>query len=254
MSKEDSMQTIDRAMQIIKSFSINEKELSLADLHRMLGLSKSSLQRILNTLVLHGVIDKDEEKKTYQLGIELYFLGQLVEKNSHLLSISKPFMENLRDEFGETVSLNIIYQKQRRCIGHVSGKHELMTLVYTGQTSPLHKGASAKILLAYLPQEELYTLLNELALEQKTEMIISDKEKLEQELAKIRQNGYAISNGERVIGAFSVSAPIRNRLDEVIAGITLTIPTVRVEKGKIDLYIKHVKSIAASISNKLIEG
>ncbi|WP_017379054.1 IclR family transcriptional regulator [Paenisporosarcina sp. TG-14] len=250
MSKGDSMQTIDRAMKILKSFSVNDSELSLADLHRKLGVSKSSLQRILNTLVLQGVIDKDEKKKTYQLGFELYFLGQLVEKNSHLLSTSKPFMEKLRDEFGESVSLNIIYQKKRKCIGYVGGGHELTTITYIGQTSPLYAGASAKLLMAFLPSEELSDLLNELEFTKIAENTIMNKEDLMKELTKVYKEGYAVSWGERVKGAFSVSAPIRNRLNEVIAGVTIIIPTARVDEQKLNLYFENVKETALLISNK----
>jgi IclR family KDG regulon transcriptional repressor len=251
VAKEDSMQTINRSIQILRSFSFNEKELSLADLHRKLGLSKSSLQRILNTLVLHGILDKDEKKKTYQLGIELYFLGQLVEKNSHLLSVSKPYMNRLRDEFGESVSLNITDHKKRKCIGYVPGKHELTTLTYVGQHSPLYAGASAKLLMANLPLNELNELIDQIKLDQITDATITDEGKLKQELQSIRRQGYAISNGERVVGAFSISAPIKNRFHEVIAGISLTIPTVRVQEEKMDNYIHHVKKSVALISDKL---
>jgi len=252
MANEDLMQTIDRTMQILKSFSTEEKELSLADLHHKLKLSKSSLQRILNTLIHHGVIEKDDKKKTYQLGIELLFLGQLVEKNSHLLSISKPHMEKLRDEFGESVSLNIINKNKRQCIGYVSGGHELTTITYVGQTSPLYAGASAKLLMAYLPTDELTELLNDIEFMQITDKTIMNREKLIQELSRVHRDGYAISYGERVKGAFSLCAPIRNRFNEVIAGVTLMIPDVRVAEKKIDQYIEHVKITGAMISREFI--
>jgi IclR family transcriptional regulator, KDG regulon repressor len=252
MPKEDAMQTIDRAIKILKSFSMDEKELSLADLNRKLGLSKSSLQRILNTLVLHGLLDKDERRKTYQLGIELYFLGGLVEKNSHLLSISKSLMENLRDELGEAVSLSILHQRERKCIGYIPSKHELMTLIFVGQTSPLYAGASAKVLMAYLPTDELTELLDEIELMKITNDTIQNKEELLKELDVIQKQGYAMSYGERVKGAFSVSAPIMNRFNEVVAGISLTIPTVRVDNEKIDVYIENVKKTASLISQRLI--
>jgi len=251
MAKDDAMQTIDRAIKILKTFSLNEKELSLADLHRMLGLSKSSLQRILNTLVLHGLLDKDEKRKTYQLGIELYFLGEMVEKNSKLLSVSKPFMEALRDELEESVQLNIVHQQERKCIGYVPSKHELMTLIFVGQTSPLYAGASAKVLMANLPTDELSELVKEIELTKITEETILNKDDLRNELAKIREQGYAVSYGERVKGAFSISAPINNRFNETIAGISITIPTVRVDQEKMDLYIDQVKKTALRISEKL---
>jgi IclR family transcriptional regulator, KDG regulon repressor len=251
MAKDDAMQTIDRAIKILKTFSFNEKELSLADLHRKLGLSKSSLQRILNTLVLHGLLDKDEKRKTYQLGIELYFLGEMVEKNSNLLSVAQPYMEALRDELGESVQLNIVHQKERKCIGYVPSKHELMTLIFVGQTSPLYAGASAKVLMANLSEDELSQLLNEIELTKITDETIQNKEELRRELSKIKEQGYAVSYGERVKGAFSISAPIKNRFNEVIASISITIPTVRVDQEKMGRYIDQVKITASLISDKL---
>jgi IclR family transcriptional regulator, KDG regulon repressor len=246
------MQTIDRAIRILKSFSVEDKELSLADLHRVLGLSKSSLQRILNTLVLHGVLDKDQKQKTYQLGMELYFLGQLVEKNSHLLSVSRSFMEKLRDELGESVSLSVIHHRERKCIGYVPSNHELTTLIFVGQTSPLYAGASAKILMAYLPEKELAEYVTGIEFEKITQFTIKSKEDLYKELVKIRRNGFATSYGERVKGAFSVSAPIMNRFQDVVASLSLTIPTVRVDEDNIEYYIDHVKKTAQLISEKLV--
>ena len=252
MAKDDAMQTIDRAIRILKTFSLDENELSLADLHRKLGLSKSSLQRILNTLVLNGLLEKDEKKKTYQLGIELYFLGQLVEKNHNLLSVCRPYMERLRDELGESVQLNIIHQKERKCIGYIPGNHELMTIAYVGQTSPLYAGASAKLLMANLPDEQLSEILNELNLKKITDDTIDNIEDLKKELATIRELGYALSYGERVKGAFALCAPIKNRFNEVIAGVAITIPSVRMDKEKIDLYIEQVTKTAKLISEKIM--
>jgi IclR family transcriptional regulator, KDG regulon repressor len=251
MTRDDSMQTISRAIQILKAFSLEEKEHSLATLHSELGLSKSSLQRILNTLVSHGFLDKDDKRKTYQLGIELYFLGHLVERNSHLLSIAKPFMKALNDDFGETISLNIIHQMQRKCIGYFPSKHGLTTITYIGQYSPLFAGASAKLLLAYLPDEILSAYFAEINLEKITAQTIIDHNELYAELQNIRNQGYALSYGERIAGAFSISTPIRNRFDEVIAGISLAMPILRVDKLEIKNYITKLVNTANLISNEL---
>ncbi|WP_413299913.1 IclR family transcriptional regulator [Bacillus sp. 1P10SD] len=251
MSKEDSMQTISRAIQVLKAFSNEEKEHSLASLHQKLGLSKSSLQRILNTLIQHGLLDKDEKRKTYQLGIELYFLGHLVERNSHLMSIARPFMKELNDDLGETISLNIIHQKQRKCIGYLPSRHQLTTITYIGQYSPLFAGASAKLLLAYLPGYEITSYLNETYLEQITEKTIVDKDQLWSELKEIRNQGYSISHGERIIGAFSISAPIKNRFNEVIASLSLAMPTSRVDESETCTLINKLVNTSNLISDEL---
>lgn len=246
------MQTIDRAMAILKSFSTKEPELSLADLHHKLGLSKSSLQRVLNSLVIQGLVEKDNTKKTYQLGLEVYFLGQLVERNSQLLSKAIRHMINLRDLLGEAIGLNIIYKEQRKCIGYVPGKYELATLTYIGQTSPLYAGSSAKLLMAFLPIEEQEKLLQKIEFKKMAENTILNKEELLKELQNVRNNGYAISRSERVKGAFSLCAPIKNRFGEVIAGVTLLIPTARVDENKMDYYIQQTLKTASAISEDLL--
>lgn len=91
---KSGMQTIDRAMMILKSFTNEKTEYSLAELHKKLNVSKSSLQRVLNALVEHNMLEKNEENKTYKLGMEVYFLGQMVEKNSHLLTFARPYNES----------------------------------------------------------------------------------------------------------------------------------------------------------------
>jgi IclR family transcriptional regulator, KDG regulon repressor len=251
---ENSMQTITRAIQILKAFSIDKKELSLAQLHHELGLSKSSLQRILNTLVANGLLEKDNEKKTYKLGLELYYLGKLVEEHSHLLTTAKPFLRNLRDKLGENVYINIIEDEQRKCIAFEEAKHALMTISHIGQTSPLYMGASAKVLLAYLPPEKIEQYIEEVHLKPETEKTIIDKDELQEELKAIREKGYSVSYGELVYGVFSASAPIFDNRNNVIAGIAVSAPLARVNESIIDSFIVSVKNAANHISEKLKFG
>lgn len=251
MSADNSMQTVYRTIKILKSFSKDEKELSLADLYHKLGLSKSSLQRILNTLVANGFLEKDNHKKTYKLGTELYYLGKLVEQHSHLLTLSKPHLERLRDQLGENVYLNIIENNVRKCIAYEEGKHDLKTIAYIGQTSPLYAGASAKVLLAFLPPEKINEYLQQMELVKLTDTTTTDKEKLLEQLMKIREQGYAVSYGEQIIGVVSVSAPVFNRWGEAIGGISVSAPTIRVNPDQVEFFIAKIKEGANQISNEL---
>jgi IclR family KDG regulon transcriptional repressor len=251
---ENSMQTITRAIQILKAFSIDQKELSLAQLHHELGLSKSSLQRILNTLVANGFLEKDNDRKTYKLGLELYYLGKLVDEHSHLLTTAKPFLRELRDKLGENVYINIIEGKERKCIAFEEAKHALMTITHIGQTSPLYAGASGKVLLANLPHEKIEKYFEETNLKPATEKTIINKEELQEELKVIREKGYAVSYGELVYGVFSASAPIFDKRNNVIAGISVSAPLVRVNDSVIDSFIISVKEAANLISDKIKFG
>lgn len=250
MSADQSMQTISRTIQILRSFSREEKELSLAEFHHKLGLSKSSLQRILNTLVNYGFLEKDEKRKTYRLGNELYYLGKLVEEHSHLLTVTRPYLKAIRDRFGESVYLNIIENNERKCIALEEGKHDLMTISYIGQTSPLHAGASAKLLLAFLPADKLGQYIEQTPLKPITDRTIVDQERLLTEVKDIREKGYASSSGERVVGVCSVSAPILNRWGEVIAGISISAPMIRVTEEIYQQFIQTITEVAKQITEE----
>lgn len=251
MSEDNSMQTINRAIQVLKSFSSEVKELSLAQLHHNLGISKSSLQRILNTLVIHGLLEKDNKRKTYKLGMELFYLGNLVEEHSHLISAAKPYLKAVRDKLGESVYLNVIDQNVRKCIAIETSGQILMTISHIGHTSPLYSGASAKVLLAYQNDTWIkeYLLSNEL--ESITDKTIIDPSKLMEDLKDIREKGYCISNGERVPGVCAVSAPVFNRQNEIVACISISAPLVRVNKATTKRFIDSITDVADRVSKDL---
>ena len=251
MSEENSMQTVTRTIQILKSFNKEENELSLAQLHQKLGLSKSSLQRILNTLVLKGFLEKDNKQKTYKLGMELYYLGNLVEENSHLISTAKPYLKNLRDRLGENVYLNILENNERKCIAIEEAKQLLMPISYIGQTSPLYAGASARVILAHLDSQKMDDYIKEIDLESITDMTVKDKPSLYEELSIIQKNGYALSFGERIPGVCSASAPIFNREGKILASLSVSAPIVRVNSEITAIFIDAIKDVAKLISNHL---
>lgn len=251
MSKKESMMTINRAVQVLKAFSAEDKEFSLTELNTKLGISKSSLQRILYTLTEEGFLEKDERSKVYKLGIELYFLGNLVEANSRLLTFAKKHMQTLNNQTFETITLNINSQNMRKCIGYIPAKHELTTLSFISKESPLYAGASAKTLLAYLPDDKINKIIDQANLEKLTQYTVTDKIELYKQLKDIREKGFAISEGERLLGVYAISAPVKNRFDEVIASITITIPSIRIEEEKSQQYIEWILNCTNSISKEL---
>ncbi|RNF39749.1 IclR family transcriptional regulator [Planococcus salinus] len=252
MEQKYAIASIQKSILILKSFSPDRLSQSMTDLHKYTGISIPSLQRILSTLLHGGLLQKDEKTKQYRLGMELYFLGSLVEKDSSLLNTALPYMEEIRDKTGESVSLNINWNSKRKCIGYCESKHELTTLTYIGHESPLYAGASAKVLLAYMEREEIQSYFEKSAFLSYTNKTIVDRDKLLKELQLIKEKGFAISYGERVKGAFSVSVPIFNPLNQIIAGMSIAIPIVRLEEFNQDDLIILLKQKAKEISQSFV--
>ena len=245
------MQSLHKAIRVLKAFTREEPRLSLTELNKKTGIGISSLQRFVSTLVYEGFLHKDERTKQYQLGLSLMVLGKLVEEESSLLTVAAPVLKRLNEQVGESVALNIIDGHERRCIYNLDSTFTLTAKTYVGDTAPLHAGASAKTLLAFLTLEEQKAYIEEEELVAVTDLTITDGETLLDNLAEIRKNGVAISRGERVRGAFSVSAPILSYTGRPIASITMIIPDLRKDDYDEEALKKQIMNAAREIEQKL---
>ncbi|MFJ5768814.1 IclR family transcriptional regulator [Psychrobacillus sp. NPDC093180] len=244
-----SMSSIHRVIQVLRAFSIEHPKLSLTEISKRTEISLSSLQRIVSTLAYEGFLVKDEKTKQYSLGLELMFLGQLVTQNDALLSRAIPIMEELNDQTKENVSLNIIEHDERRCIYNLPSRHELSALTFVGHTSPLYAGASAKILLAYQDNTFIQNFINMIELKRITDSTVDSKESLLEQLSVIRNQGYAMTKGERVKGAMSISVPIFAKGNLLLGTLSVTFPVIRQEEYDIEELICLLKDAAKRIMN-----
>ncbi|MEZ0481369.1 IclR family transcriptional regulator [Planococcus sp. SSTMD024] len=242
-----SMSSIHRVIQVLRAFKVDQPHMSLTELSRSTGISVSSLQRIVNTLVYEGFLTKNEKTKQYSLGLELMFLGQMVQKSDALLSKAIPIMERLNEDTKENISLNIIEGNQRRCIYNLPSRHELSALTFVGHTSPLYAGASAKVLLAYCEPEFIESYLNSIELSGITDLTVNSKEELRKQLAEIRNQGYSITYGERVKGAVSISVPILAKEDFLLGTLSVTFPYIRQEEYDFEGLTETLKKAAQEI-------
>ena len=243
-----SMSSIHRVIQVLRAFSIEQPKLSLTEISKQTSISVSSLQRIVSTLVYEGFLEKDEKTKQYSLGLELMFLGELATKSDALLSKAIPIMEKLNDQTKENISINIIERNERRCIYNLPSRHELAALTFVGHTSPLYAGASAKILLAYQSDSFLRDYLESVQFEKITDITLESKEELLEQLAQIRKQGYAITKGERVKGALSISVPIIARQQILLGALSVTYPYIRQDEYDSDELIQLMQNAAKRIT------
>ncbi|MGY3187750.1 IclR family transcriptional regulator [Lysinibacillus sp. TE18511] len=247
--KNYTMSSLHKAIKVLKAFSKDEPSLSLTELSKKTGISISSLQRFVSTFVYEGFLHKDERTKRYQLGHSLLYLGNLVKEESSLIIVAEPILKKLNEEIGESVSMNIIDGLERRCILNYDSTYPLSTKMFVGDTSPLYAGASSKILLAFMPNVDEY--VENISLEPITDHTILLKEQLLKELQHIRLQRFAKSNSERVRGACSLSAPILNASNQIIASVSLVIPEVRYSDYNENLLIETIQSVVLQIEEQL---
>ena len=237
--------SVNMALEILNSFDQDKMLMGITELSKKLGVSKSTIHRLVTTMEKQGYLEQDPDSRKYKLGLSILRLSEIIMKNHDIRNIAAPYMQKIRDYTEESVHLNVVSytQNARVCIAKYESHHDLRYVIELGQFLPLHMGASGKILLANLEEQHIESVLEALP--------DIDKNKLLSDLETIREQGYCISYGERIPGASSVSFPIKNRKSKLIAGLTVSGPSLRLTKEKVKEYFEPVKTAVTEISKQV---
>lgn len=247
-----SVEAIERAVRILDAFSVDRPELGVAEVARMLGLKRSTVHRALVTLEMGGLLRQVDATQKYTLGPKVLNLAHVLQSRLSLSSIALPYLRALRDRYNETIALHLLEGHRRVVVEQVESTHDLRrTYRDIGKMLPLHAGSPGKLLMAYLPPEEIEMEIAESGLRRFTPVTITDRQQLLRELAEIRQRGYAISMGEHSPGIASISCPIVNQEGQVIAAINISGPSVRLTEAKALEYLPQLREATLAVSRQL---
>ena len=254
MKKSSSVKTVDRLVQILDCFSPGQPAWALADLSAHLGLPKSTLHRFLISLESHGILRRDSDDKRWRLGYRLCIWGDIAAQSTGLCDIALPVMHELLEATQETTILTVYQDGEVACIEKVETSHPVRLAFDVGTRRPPHAGASSKILMAFLPEEEIASIIRDRGLPRLCTNTITDPDRLMAELARIRELGYAQSREETDVGAWGLATPIRDRKGEVVAAIGIAGPTSRLSEDSVEQYTLLCRQAASRISKLLGRG
>lgn len=251
MAANQSLLIVERVARILQLFTFEKNEWGITEIARETGLSKSVTYRLLHSLEEHGFIRQNGVTKKYGLGMRFFELGQIVRDSMDLRSAAREVMVGLSQRCNQTVILCVEDNLQQVCIDKVDGGNLIRIASKIGARIHLHAGASAKLLLAYLPPEKREEYYKEYGLPAFTGNTTTDKKKLEEELRRIREQGYAFTVEERDINIAAISAPVFDYRGTVIASLALIGPKWNFEPENVQEYIKEVKAAADKISARM---
>jgi DNA-binding IclR family transcriptional regulator len=197
-----------RAAEILSMLSAGKNRIT--DICKELSLSKSTTHRLLKTLEECGFVVQDPTSHQYFLGhLILKLSSNPLATHQNLIVCAYDEMKRLREMSGETVTLHIRVGTQRICLEEMQANQNIRYVIGKGSVSPIYAGSAGKILLSELSDNELDNLLKNIKLTPVGPNTITDRNVLFRELDKIRKQGYAISSGETLEGAISISVLIR---------------------------------------------
>lgn len=228
MATKAKLETADRMLQLLECFSDAKTEWGVTELSEELGLYKSVVYRILSTLEGRGYVQQNPENKKYSLGLRLFELGMLVGRQMNVRTLAKPEIDKLAGETGETVLLMIVDGLYGVCIEKMESGEAIKSTSQLGKRVPLYAGAPTRVLMAYLPEEQIDAVIDA-GLVPFTNTTLADADKLKADLARIRESGYCWSFGEMDLGSMGIAFPIRNHEEQVVASIAVLGPQFRME-------------------------
>lgn len=224
--------------------------LSLTELSRRLGLGKSSVYRLLVTLVLRGYVEKDPSGDRYQLTYRLFAVGSRAAEQLGLREVAQPIMHRLASRTGETVNLGVLDEFRTVSLYLVESAHPLHIHMRIGGVAA-HATATGKILLAALPPVELTRRLASQRLVSLTPRTIKSRPTLQAELRRVRDQGYAIDDEECSLGLRCVGAPVRDHRGTVVAALSMVAPCHRLPSARLPDAIGMTREAAQDISRRL---
>ena len=190
--------TIIKALQILKAFQSGD-ELELNDIVEYIGSNRSTVHRILQALIVEGFVLQDYNTKKYTLGSSIFKLSNVASthyKYDKIKAIAIPYMKKLNNITNETIHLSVLLKNKVLCLEKIDSPEPIRLVFRVGSLSDAHSTASGKVLLSTKNDPEIQKYLNIKKLEKRTKNTITEPEKFMQEIYKIREEGYAVDDGE----------------------------------------------------------
>jgi DNA-binding IclR family transcriptional regulator len=250
-SSVSTLQSVGRAITILKALGDAASDMGVTDLSQRLGLPKSTVHRLLTTLEQEELVEQDPSTEKYRLGVGLVRLAEPVLIRMDLQQVAQPHLRALAEACQETVNLSILTGDDKVInIASFPSPRLVRNVGWIGREMPPHSVSSGKALLAHLPKQRVERILAA-ELPRFTARTITDPTRLTEDLAQVRQRGYAVAREELEEGLSAVAAPIVDHEGHVIAVISVSGPSFRLTEERLEELAEMTRTAAQAVSHQL---
>jgi len=226
-------------------------EASVSDISNYFKVNKSTAHRFLASMKYAGFLEQNVDNQKYMLSFKLFEIGNKVLEGLNIREIAKPVMHELCEKTGETINLGILDKGDVVYIEKELSKNNLRLDCPIGGRDPIHSTALGKAIFAFQPTELIEEYIKGKGLIKKTPNTITDTKKFLEELENVRKNKYAIDNEGIVLGVFCIAVPIFDCDNKVIAAISVSTPTSRMNEKNFEEFKRELIRASQKLSTKL---
>jgi DNA-binding IclR family transcriptional regulator len=246
-----SIQSLDRGLAILEAVARSADPVSIGELTALLGIDRSSVFRLANTLRRRGFLAYPTGRKVYILGPSIWRLSHQYDWGNMLIRVSREHLKSLAGQTQETAHLAIREGKKVLFIDHADTNHVIAIAGQTGELIPLYCTAHGKALLADCDKADLKAIFGSDKLPSYTKETVTTLDQLAKICAQIKVQGFATDDGEYRDGIHCVAAPIRSEGGVIIGSIGISAPLQRFTKERHRVFAGQVSAVAQQITDLL---
>lgn len=243
-----SLRTLHRGIEVLRTFTFERPEWSLAELARHLGWNRANVHRILLTLRESGMLEMDPDTNRYHLSIAVFELGGVMISRLGLTAKAYPSMAWLTDTTGLACNLGILNGSDVVYIDKIEAGTHLQLSARPGRRMPAYRTALGRAILAELPDEQVQTVLEAAELVRTTPHTIATLTGIEEQIELARHRGYSQDMEENTIGIAGLGAAIADHRGRAFAGLSIGGPVALFSPERVQEFGASLRSAALQIS------
>ena len=243
-----AVQSVDRALTILEILA-RSGEAGIGEIAAELGVHKSTASRLVAALAAHELVEQPETRGRARLGVGILRLAGAAGARLDLVEQARPVCRLLAAQTNETINLAVLAGHAALYVDQIIGPTTIASYHWVGQHVPLHATANGRVLVSELTTAERQAAWS--GLTAFTERTTTDVRALEQRVAQVRDQGYAVSRDELDPGLTAVAAPVRNVHGEICASMSVSGPTFRLGTERVEQLLPLLLRAAADVSARL---
>jgi DNA-binding IclR family transcriptional regulator len=243
---------LQRGLAMLEYLARSVEGATLSELSGALEIGLPSTFRIASALEQLGYLRRDERTKSYSVTRKLLLLGQPHAGERSLVECAVDSLRQVRRATGETTQLCCLAEGRCVILDQLASVHPFKYIVDLGSDAPTHACAPGKVMLAFLPDDELDSALGHLRFEKYTDHTITSRRELMVELERIRAQRFGVDRGEHFDGIHCVAAPLLDRHGHSIAAITIAGPKERIPVGRFSEFGRLIHAAADEAARRFI--
>lgn len=247
----EAVKSARRVLDILELLTNREAPLTFTEISTELAFPRSSLHSLLRTLSDAGWLDFDQDSRRYALGLRTLEAGHAYGRSLDLPDRARPVMQRIRDAINETVQLAVLDGRFNVYVGKVEGNQPLRLASEIGRRLPAHATGLGKALLAGLSDDRFDDLFRRVRLESFTARTIVTHRELQVALDRARAAGFAEDDEEYTPGVRCVAVGIRDHSGDIVAALSVSVPSVRFDDEQRDRALVHLHDAAGQLSTAL---